>query len=77
MNDWKQQSLDYLDRIQSLANALKAKIRTLETENLAKETRLELHDLEAAIYGLEYAINKLEMFPCEQKKSSLVCGQRE
>lgn len=77
MNDWKQQSFDYLDRIQSLANVLKAKIRTLETEHLAKETRLEVHDLEASIYGLVYAINKLEMFPCEQKKSSLVCGQRE
>ncbi len=68
--DWKQSALDYLVRIDETTSNIKNILKNCSNADITKATRQDSHDLEAAVLGLVYALNKIQMlnFPDQQKK---------
>ena len=59
--DWVSNALEYLSRIDDLSHNIKQTLKTCNNSNITKATRQDIHDLEQSVYGLTYALNKIEM----------------
>ena len=65
--DWQANAMQYLCRIDDLSHNIKATLKTCKHINITQATRQDIHDLEQCVYGLMYALNKIEMIDSTKK----------